>query len=147
MDERLKKIAEYLDNEGIENYVPEELQEKLSETTSVLSVPYGFDNCHFWINLFTSTEGKNIKFTTSDFARYPQDKIGKAFEVINSINREHPLLKFCVDPEDGGVNAEYDLTVDLELDKIGNAAFEIILLFFLIIKDDAFPAIMKSIWS
>lgn len=70
-------------------------------------------------------------------------KVADICRVLNKMNREYRFLRFTLD-EDNSVKVEYDFPV--ETTNAGPVALEMLLRTVNII-DDAYPAIMRELWS
>lgn len=124
------------------------LKHKVNEQPSFSAVEAGFsgDNCTFTVHFVSQDDDCDVKVLTQDFAKFPGNKLTAGYEIINSLNKKYRYAKFVLDPSDGGVHAEYDFPVKLNIPTVKEVAVEIALRFMKII-DDAYPEIMKAIWS
>ena len=125
-----------------------ELKHSVREVGSLSFVQAGFsgDNTTFTLRFISSDDDNDVKIMTEDFAKFPEDKRAKGYELINELNRKYKYMKLTLDPSDGGVCAQYDLPVRLSDSEVGKVCFEIAIRFSNIV-DDIYPDIMKAIWA
>lgn len=73
----------------------------------------------------------------------PEEKKAAILEVINKLNAKYRFVKFVLD-KDSVVNAEYDIPA--AAGEIGKVAMEVFIRFAQVV-DEAYPDLMKTIWS
>jgi len=69
----------------------------------------------------------------------------KMLEALNKLNSEYKYLKFVLD-KDGDVNVEFEFLVRMSDDCLGACCAEVFIRTMKIL-DDAYPVLMKAMWS
>ncbi len=132
-------IAAAFDEKGIKY--------KIEETESLSFVKVGFtgDNLSVVSNLISTDNDNDVKIMTTNFAKFPEGKIEKGYEVVNQLNNKYRFAKFTIDSS-GNVAAQYDLPVSTPDADVAALCVELVLRFAKIV-DGAYPDVMKAIWS
>ena len=119
----------------------------IQEVGPLSFVELGFtgDNCTFKLRFISADDDNDVKVMTEDFAKYPENKFGNGYKLMNELSRTYKYYKFTMDDK-GGVCAQFDFPVALPSDAIGKVALELALRCAKIV-DDVYPQVMKSIWQ
>ena len=136
---RTTLIGEELEKAGLKYSIKE--TNNMSYTESGVSGK----GCTYQVR-FISADENNVKALSSEFAKFPEDKMDAGYKMLNEFNRTYRFVKFTMDPNDGAVSIQCDLPVSLDDDVVGKVAVELLIRFMGII-DDAYPEIMRSIWA
>ena len=102
-----------------------------------------FSYTHVAIHLFFDLDGESAQIATSPIANCPVEKTAKVLLALNDCNHKFRWAKFYLD-DDNDVIANADLVFDEQ--NAGDACIELVMRTASII-DDAYPDIMKAIWS
>ena len=112
----------------------------------VLVINFGggdFSYTHVSIHLFFDLDGESAQISTMPIANVPVEKTAKVLLTLNECNHKFRWVKFYLDG-DNDIIANAD-TVFVE-QNVGSACHEMVMRTASII-DDAYPDIMKAIWS
>lgn len=112
--------------------------------TSCLEASVGGKNCSGIELRFISTDDDNdVAIRILSFVRVPESKRGAVLEAINELQRRFRYVNFSVD-DDGDLHIGYDLPLHTE--NVGEVAME---MFIRMVKiaDDAYPVLMRALWS
>ncbi len=119
--------------------------ERLEEDVSVLRVGFSMNNKEsIRIIMFFSEDCSDIKFRAFNLAKFPEEKKDAMYKVCNDLNIHFRWIKFFVEEDDNTITAEDDAVI--QLDSCGQEAMRCILQLARI-SDDAYPIIMKAIYS
>lgn len=102
-----------------------------------------FSYTHVAIHVIFDEDGQSVQIVTSPIASVPAEKTAKLLLTLNECNHKFRWVKFYLD-DDNDIIADADILFDEQ--NVGEACIEIVLRTASII-DDAYPEIMKSIWS
>ena len=128
-------FANYLDGHGITYRIEDE---------RVLSVTSKGDNAPKIRVLFIFGEGgKDVAIRCYSVAKVPSEKVAKAHETCSKLNSKYRWIKFYVD-SDNEIAAEDDAVI--EPNTLGAECFELLARCINIV-DEAYPAIMGTIWG
>ncbi len=115
-----------------------------TENTSAVEAGFGGDNVSGIILRFISTDDDNdVAVRIFELVRVPQNKRAAVFEAINSLQRKYRYCSFNVD-DDGDMTVSYDMP--LRTPDPGTVAVEMFVHVTHIV-DEAYPVIMKALWS
>ena len=140
MYQATNKIARTFDREGIKYTT-----NTLSSRSSYVSASFTGDNA----------KGVDVSFLSSDHAN---DASVRAFSVVklseakipamillaNQLNNKYRFVKFTVDTDDQALNVDYDFRAKTH--DVGRTAVALFWRFAKII-DEAYPQMMKTLWS
>ena len=102
-----------------------------------------FQYTHVAIHVVFDLDGTSVQVVTSPIASAPAEKISSVLLALNECNHKFRWVKFYLDG-DNDVIADADMIFDEQ--NTGDAVTEIIMRTANII-DEAYPVIMKAIWS
>ena len=107
----------------------------------------GFSGDNITVKIRIVAVGNDGEFSilSDRFVKIPQQKIQAGYKLVNELNNKYKYVKFVVD-DDGDVSARWDLPDNVPLEAVGRTGLEILLRMFKII-DDAYPEVMKAVWS
>lgn len=97
----------------------------------------------YTIRFISQDEDNDVAVRVFDLLSVKEPSRGRVLPVINSLNNRFRYVKFTLE-QDGSVNAEYDYPVPTI--HPANSAQEMIGHFTRII-DEAYPELMKALWS
>ena len=86
----------------------------------------------------------SAKVITQDLAKIPDNAVEKMYKVINDLNKRFRWIKFYIDDSDNTITAEDDAVI--QLDSCGQEMLRCCIQLAKI-ADDAYPIIMKAIYS
>lgn len=133
-----KEIAKVFDDNGIKY--------RINETANTSAVEAGFSgkNAPNILVRFISTDDDNdVAARILSLVKVTDEKRPAVLEAINSLQRRFRYVNFTID-DDGDVHVGYDMPV--RTTNVGDIAVE---MFVRMVKiaDDAYPVLMKAIWS
>lgn len=102
-----------------------------------------FAYSHVTIHLIFDEDGTSVQLVTSPIASVPAEKTSKLLLVLNECNNKFRWVKFFLDNEND-IIANGDMIFDEQ--NVGAVCIELVMRTASII-DDAYPDIMKGIWS
>ena len=114
------------------------------ETSSDAWLQFSVKNGSTYRIRFISKDNDNdVSVRVFGLLRVDDDQMARILPALNELNVKYRFVKFCCDG-DGDVNVEYDYPVN----SISPAASakEMVIRFTQII-DDAYPVLMRSLWS
>lgn len=134
-----KEIAAYLEAKGIKYTVEE------TDKVSYVDVKYSCDNApSITVTFFSSDDDNDVAVRAVRLVKgVPANKTAAVLKVINDLHARFRYAKFVLD-KDNDVNMEYD--IPLRTTNVGAVAKEICSR-MVDIGDDAYPELMKAIWS
>lgn len=103
------------------------------------------DNVTVKIRIIALGNDGEFRILSGSFVKIPQQKIQAGYKLVNELNNKYKYVKFAVD-DDGDVSVQWDLPDNVPLEAVGKTGVEILLRMFKII-DDAYPEVMKTVWS
>jgi len=104
------------------------------------------DGIQLQYRMLSQDENNDVSIYTNEFVQYPPNKKDFGLRQINEFNKNYRFAKFVMDPDDGAVHVEYFIPMSIGDAEVGDAAVEAMIRLVQIIKD-AYPQMMKSIWS
>lgn len=121
---------------------------RVNEEDSFSDVTVGF-NCKninsIEVRFVSTDDDSDVKVRLFSLLRVPVEKRGVVLEQLNTLNNRYRFSKFSLD-DGGDVNMAYDFAVSTGSDCIAACCFEM-LRRFVNIADEAYPEIMKALWS
>lgn len=115
-----------------------------NEKNSSVWVQFAIDNGPTYRIKFISTDDDNdVAVRVFSLVTVAEDKRIQLATVLNELNGKFRFVKFYID-SDGGINVEYDYP--LRSSDPSESAEEMIVHFVKII-DDAYPVLMRAMWS
>ncbi len=132
------EICRAFDAKGIK-YTTDE-SEKNSRVISQWGVKNGTD---YRIQYISNDDDSDVSIRVFTLLHIEDDKIAPIVVALNKLNCTYRYVKFVLD-DDCDVNVEFDLP--LHTDNIGEICVEMTSRFVNII-DDAYPVLMKALWS
>lgn len=110
-----------------------------------VSVSYSGDNTNsIKINVIFDKDGEGlVALRCWSFGSIPSGKRGTILEGCNKLNTEYRWVKFYVD-NDGDLSVGMDAVVDI--DSVGKECVQLVKR-MVSIYDDAYPVLMKIVWS
>ncbi len=132
-------IATELENAGLNFQVQE------TGALSYVEAAFTGSNGTYVIRAISSSDEPDVKIMSADFAKIPENKRDRGYALVNALNIKYKYAKFCID-EEGDLCVQCDLPAALSTAEVGTVARELMLRFPRII-DDAYPDIMRIIWS
>ncbi len=110
-----------------------------------LVVSFGGENMSDIVMQFIfSADNEDVALRIFDIVKVPEPKINKMIKVVNDLNNKYRFAKFCLDTDDNTIQLEID--TPFREGSIGLVCREIMLR-ALNICDDAYPELMKSLWT
>lgn len=88
--------------------------------------------------------GKHVHLQGINFIKVPEEKYTDIYPAINQANDTFKNVKFILKEQYGQIIAKDDGVIDLET--CGEETFELIIVMIKVIQD-AYPALMKAIWT
>lgn len=125
------------------------IKSEIQEADNLSAVVLGFSgNNYKGIRmLFVSDgNGNDVTIRTDEFAQFPKNKMPAGIMLMNALNQKYRYVKFLINMTTGGVCLQYDIPLRVDDNNLGPVACEILLRTSNLL-DDAYPEIMKSIWS
>ncbi len=132
----------------IENaFAAKELKYQVEEIGPISMVICGFsgENCTVRVNLISTDEDCDVKLLSMPITRFPKARMSEGYELMNELNSKFRFVKWVID-KDGDIHLEYDIPSSTPAVILGEVVFEVFLR-MVKIADDAYPTIMKQIWS
>ena len=112
---------------------------------SVIDCGFGGENCSVRVSFVSSDEDCDVKILSLPIAKYPKARLSEGYELINSLNAKYRFVKWVLD-KDGDIHVEFDMLSGTPPVILGDLALEVFLRMVKIV-DDAYPVIMRKIWS
>ncbi|MCI6093894.1 MAG: YbjN domain-containing protein [Christensenellales bacterium] len=140
MYQATNKIARTFDREGIKYTT-----NTLSSGSSYVSASFTGDNAKGVDVSFLSSDNDNdVSVRAFSVVKFSEAKIPAMILLANQLNNKYRFVKFTVDTDDQDLNVEYDFPE--KTDDVGRTAVELFWRFAKII-DEAYPQMMKTLWS
>lgn len=118
---------------------------RINETQSTSAVEAGFtgENTQMTVRFISTDNDNDVAARILSFVKVPANKRSAVLEAINGLHRRFRYASFSVD-DDGDVVVAYDFP--LRTSDPGDIAVE---MFIRLVKiaDQAYPELMKAIWS
>lgn len=135
-DLAFKLLKATLDSKNVEYDV-------LSEEDGVIRTGFPLNGTSIKM-LISVSKDRYVSITGFDFVNIPEDKLGVCYVVANACNAKYSHIKFYVDEEHNTMRTENDAII--QPDSLEDEVFEIIVRMLKVVED-AYPLIMKAIWS
>ena len=110
----------------------------------LLRVGWNFNGGKISIFFRFDESDTHVHLEGMDFVTVPKDKFDAVYPVLNELNDKYVHVKFVLDTSDGEINARDDDII--QLDSCGPECFELMIRMVQIVED-AYPQIMKAMWS
>ena len=117
-----------------------------NDEMSAVIIPANEDGIKFEIRMISNSDNNDVNIYTDEFVSYPENKRNNGLKQINDLNGQYRFVKFVMDPADGAVHLECFIPMSIGDSELPNAAEEMLLRLVITIKD-AYPQIMKTIWT
>ena len=138
MFQMTKKIYDVLMQEDLKVFTEED------ETRSAVWLSFGIDNGGSYRIKFVSTDDDNdVAVRIFGLISVNDEQKPAILNAINELNAKYRFIKICCD-EDGDVNVEYDFPTDCSHPE--DSAKEILIRFVRFV-DEAYPILMRALWS
>lgn len=95
------------------------------------------------ISFFFGESGRDVAIYSFNIAKFPEEKVAEACFMCSKLNSQYRWVKFYVD-EDNELTAEADALIDPYT--TGEECYELLMRTANII-DEAYPTIMKTLWT
>ena len=115
----------------------------MNEEESVIRVGWNLNNTKLRILFFFGEEGTDVHLMGDEFAVIPEEKRESILRAINECNRHFRWMKFVLN-EEGEIEVKDDAVIQLE--SCAEECYELMLRMCGIV-DEAYPILMKAIWS
>lgn len=135
-----KLIADSLEARGIQ------LKTVDNDNMSAVIIPANENGIKFEIRMISDDNNNDVNIYTDEFVSYPENKREAGLQMINELNRRYRFIKFVMDPEDGAIHMECFIPLSIGDKELPEAAAEMLVRIAQTISD-AYPQIMKSIWT
>lgn len=133
-----KIAAEYLQGEGIK-------LDQYGDENEVVQVRYSADNVdRVEVKLFFDSDNRSVAVRSFNLCKVPENKKPAVYAACSKLNDKFRWVKFYIDEDDNTVTAAMDAII--QLDSCGEESKELIHRTVGIV-DDAYPDLMKAIWS
>ena len=140
MKEQVNLVGRYFNEQGLNFDHVDQFDNPM------IVVPFGggdYSYTHMLVHLIFDEDGESGHILTSPIGNVPVEKTAKMLLELNEFNRKFRWVKFYLD-DDNDVVADGDVLFDEQ--NAGAACFEMVMRTASII-DDAYPEIMRAIWS
>ena len=114
------------------------------EDVTVLTVGWKLKETAVNVLFVFDSDNAHVQVKGLNFIQVAEDKADKALRAINQCNSRFKMVKFYLDEEHGQIIASDDAVI--QLDSCAEEVFELMLAMARII-DEAYPILMKGIWS
>ena len=138
-DSKLQRIAAEFSKVGLKH------QTLSVGSLNVIEGGFTGDNCTVKIRVVAVENESEIKVLSENFAKIPAQKQNEGYSLINALNKKYKYVKFVMD-DSGEVCAQWDVLDTIPAETLGMVVVEVVVRMSRII-DDAYPEIMKMIWS
>ncbi len=115
----------------------------VNDEESVVRVGWNLENTKLNIYFFFGDDGKDVHLIGDGFCKAPENKQDAILKAVNECNKKFRWMKFVL-KEEGEVEVEDDAVI--QLDTCAEECFELMVRMCSIV-DEAYPILMKSIWS
>lgn len=85
-----------------------------------------------------------VTIKSYNLCKFPPEKIGAMYKLCSELNKDYKWVKFYVDESDNTITAQDDAII--QLDTCGAECYELSARLVLIV-DEAYPRMMKTIWQ
>ncbi len=114
------------------------------DTSSEVWLQFGIKNGGSYRIKFISRDNDNdVALRVYGIITVEKDQMDKLYPAINELNRKYRFMKFVLD-DDGDVNMEYDYPMH-DPDPSASAMEMVIRIVKMV--DDAYPVLMRALWS
>lgn len=138
MNMAAKIVAEYLQGTGVK-------LDQFGDDMEVVKVRYSADNVDcVEVKLFFDDDNRSVAVRSFNICKVPENKKPAVYETCSKLNDKFRWIKFYIDEDDNTVTGAMDAII--QLDSCGEECKEIIHRTVGIV-DDAYPDLMKAIWS
>ncbi len=111
---------------------------------SVVWLQFGIKNGgNYRIRFISKSDKNDVAVRVFAFISVEKDQIGKILPALNSLNSKYRFVKFVCE-DDGNINIEYDFLWSCDAPE--KSAEEIVIRIVQIV-DDAYPEIMRALWT
>jgi hypothetical protein len=139
MENKMAKLtAAYFDSIGLKYGLEGDNREVISSGFGGMS-----NLSSIRILLIFDAEGQTMHLIAPQIVKVPQEKVGAMYKTVNALNQKFRWVKFYID-NDGDVMVDADCILDM--DSCGQECLEIMQR-TASIANEAFPIIMKELWS
>lgn len=115
-----------------------------TEDQSYVSLQFGIKNGGSYRIRFISRDNDNdVAVRVFEFLSLEEDQVPRILPALNRLNNKYRFFKFVCDDEND-INIEYDFTIGT--DNPAASAKEIVVRLVRII-DEAYPELMRALWS
>lgn len=133
-------IAAELEQNGIKYRVED------GDSCSTVTVKYNCNNIsNILVEFISTNDGNAVAVRLFGLVRTPEEKRNAVLNQLNALNNNYRFVAFCLDSHND-VNMTYDFAANTSSDCLGASCFEM-LQRFVNIADEAYPEIMKALWS
>lgn len=115
----------------------------LNDEESVIRVGWNLNNCKLNIYFFFGSDGTDVHLIGDGFCKSGPEKREAVLNAVNECNKHFRWMKFVLKDE-GDVEVEDDAVI--QLDSCAEECFELMIRMCSIV-DDAYPILMKAMWS
>lgn len=105
---------------------------------------FGCDNLDLELNLFFGEDCEDVAIRGFDLVKIPEDKMPAALLAVNELNNRFRFVKFVVETEDAVIRLELDAS--FRRHDVGDICYELVMR-TVNICDEAYPSLMKAVWS
>ena len=114
------------------------------EEESVVKASWKLDNTSIDIFFKFDKDCHDVHIQGVNFIQVAKENFGKMLQAVNACNENYRWVKFTLDMEHGQISVEDDAII--QLDTCAEEVFELMIRMTQIV-DDAYPKIMKAMWS
>ncbi|MBR7038248.1 MAG: YbjN domain-containing protein [Oscillospiraceae bacterium] len=133
-----EEIADRFESDGVDCEIEE------TENASILHLAIKLEYNEITIRFISTDDGADVAIRVFDLASFPEARMNAVLRAVNTLNRAYRFAAFSVDEEKNRVDVRADLPVNTA--DIAEAAYEMFLR-MTSICNDAYPELMKAIWS
>ena len=125
------------------------IKSDIREIETLSAVTLGFSGSNYkgiQIHFVSGGDGNDVTIRTDEFAQFPKNKMPAGIMLMNALNQKYRYVKFFMNMSTGGVCLQYDIPLSVDDNNLGHVSSEILLRISKLLED-AYPEIMKAIWS
>ena len=116
----------------------------VDENDNILRMGFKGDNTNVSVIIDFSEDGGYVTFKSYNLCTFPAEKINQMYKLCSELNKGYKWVKFYVDESDNTITAQDDAVI--QLDSCGQECYELVGRMVLIV-DEAYPSMMKTIWQ
>ena len=116
----------------------------VDERENLLILNIKGENLEMRVILEFTEDSEYVTVKSYNLCKFPENKLAQMYKLCSELNKSYKWVKFYVDESDNTITAQDDAII--QLDTCGAECYELVGR-MVIIADEAYPTMMKTIWQ